>query len=201
MQKLGNRVRASYSYDAADRVTTLANVRPDGTYVSRYDYAYDDTNNKTRVQEADGNRVTWTYDPLLVTNARLNLVRLGARAGVYLRNVYGELGGLYGRIPTDRFEVLWRLDSAGVARAARGAAAEPRSAASLPRAEPGRLPRARRVAVAIPGGAPGLYADDPAAGRRARLRLRRVAEALFGRGYEAVSVAPDSGGALYVFER
>jgi len=146
-------------------------------------------------------RVTWTYDPLLVTNARLNLVRLGARAGVYLRNVYGELGGLYGRIPTDRFEVLWRLDSAGVARAARGAAAEPRSAASLPRAEPGRLPRARRVAVAIPGGAPGLYADDPAAGRRARLRLRRVAEALFGRGYEAVSVAPDSGGALYVFER
>ena len=146
-------------------------------------------------------RVTWTYDPLLVTNARLNLVRLGAGATVYLRNVYGELGGLYGRIPTDRFEVLWRLDSAGVARAARGGVKEPTDAESLPRAAPGRLPRARRIAVEIPAGAPGLYADDPSAARRARLRLRRVAEALFGRGYEAVSVAPIAGGALYVFER
>ncbi|MFO0812018.1 MAG: hypothetical protein U0796_02300 [Gemmatales bacterium] len=62
MQKLANRVRASYSYDAADRLTTLANVRADGTYVSKYDYAYDNTMNKTRVIEADADRVTWSYD-------------------------------------------------------------------------------------------------------------------------------------------
>ena len=54
-------------------------------------------------------RMTWTYDPLLVANARLNLVRLRARARVFLPNVYGELGGLYGALPTDRFEVLWSL--------------------------------------------------------------------------------------------
>jgi chorismate synthase len=148
-------------------------------------------------------RMTWTYDPLLVTNARLNLVRLRARASVFLPNVYGELGGLYGDLPTDRFEVLWRLDSREVARAARGSAPEPEAedVDALPRAIPGRIPRARRVAVEIPAGAPGLYADDPAAARRAKLRLRRVARELFARGFAAVSIAAGSPSAVYVFER
>ena len=146
-------------------------------------------------------RVTWTYDPLLVTNARLNLVRLRGRARVFLPDVYGRLGGLYGDVPTDRFEVLWRLDAPDVARAARGVAPEPKGVEALPRAAPGRLPRGRRVAVEIPSGAPRLYADDPAAARRARLRLRRVVRELFDRGYEAVSIAAGGPTALYVFER
>jgi hypothetical protein len=37
-------------------------VKSDGNYVSRYDYAYDNTINKTRVIEANGDRVTWSYD-------------------------------------------------------------------------------------------------------------------------------------------
>jgi len=147
-------------------------------------------------------RVTWTYDPLLVTNARLNLVRLRARARVFLPNVYGELGGIYGALPTDRFEVLWSLDAAEVGRAARGAAPEPRGADRLPRFAGGRPPRASRVAVEIPAGAPGLYESDPASARRARLRLRRVARDLFARGYEAVSIVSlGDDSALYVFER
>jgi chorismate synthase len=145
--------------------------------------------------------VTWTYDPLLVANARLNLVRLGARARIYLRNVYGELGGLYGPLPTDRFEVFWNLGSAAVAKAARGSVLEPGDVECLPRATPGRLPRASRLAVEIPAGAPAVYADDPAAALRARLRLRRVSEALFDRGYEAVALVPRGDTALYVFER
>ncbi len=145
--------------------------------------------------------VTWTYDPLLVANARLNLVRLRARARLYLRNVYGELGGLYGPLPTDRFEVFWSLGSAEVAKAARGRAAEAANAGLLPRATPRRIPRASRLAVAIPTGAPALYAEDPAAALRARLRLRRVAETLFDRGYEAVALETHGGDALYVFQR
>jgi predicted GNAT superfamily acetyltransferase len=145
--------------------------------------------------------MTWTYDPLLVANARLNLVRLRARARLYLRNVYGELGGLYGPLPTDRFEVFWDLASAAVTRAARGSAPEPRDVERLPRATPRRLPRADRMAVEIPAGAPALYAADPEAALRARLSLRRVAEALFERGYEAVAMAPRGDTALYVFER
>jgi predicted GNAT superfamily acetyltransferase len=146
-------------------------------------------------------RITWTYDPLLVTNARLNLVRLRARARVFLPNVYGELGGLYGALPTDRFEVLWSLDAPDVRRAARGVAPDPADADRLPKASPGRVPRAPRVAVEIPSGAPSMYAADPPAARRARLRLRRVAGELFARGYEAVSIAAAGPRALYVFER
>ncbi|MEP6994782.1 MAG: GNAT family N-acetyltransferase [Acidobacteriota bacterium] len=151
--------------------------------------------------ERDIRRVTWTYDPLLVPNARLNLVRLRARACAFLPNVYGELGGLYGPLPTDRFEVLWRLGAEEVARAARGIAPEPHDALRLPRATARRLPRAGRLAVEIPAGAPELYAADPAAARRARTQLRRVAETLFDRGYEAVSLVPLQETALYVFER
>jgi chorismate synthase len=146
-------------------------------------------------------RITWTYDPLLIRNGRLNLVRLRAQAYAFLPNVYGALGGLYGDLPTDRFEVLWRLDSPEVERAARGHAPEPSAVEDLPRAGSGRLPSAKRLAVEIPAGAPELYADDPAAARRARERLRRTARPLFGRGYEAVALAPTAGGALYVFER
>ncbi len=152
--------------------------------------------------------VTWTYDPLLVANARLNLVRLRARARIYLRNVYGKLGGLYGPLPTDRFEVFWNLGSAAVgkvaksARSAHDGALEPGDGERLPRATPRLLPRADRLAVEIPAGAPALFTDDPPAALRARLRLRRVAEALFDRGYEAVALVPScETAALYVFER
>jgi len=145
--------------------------------------------------------VTWTYDPLLVANARLNLSRLGARARIYLRNVYGDLGGLYGPLPTDRFEVFWDIGSTAVAKAARGRVLEPGDWERLPRATSRRLPRASRLAVEIPAGAPALYAADPAAALRARLRLRRVAEALFDRGYEAVALVPRGETALYVLER
>jgi chorismate synthase len=147
--------------------------------------------------------VTWTYDPLLLVNARLNLVRLGARAVRFLPNLYGPLGGLYGELPTDRFEVLWRLHGREVKAAALGAEAEVPDAADLPRATPGRIPQAPRVAVEIPAGAPGLYADDPPAARRARERLRRVATRLFARGYEATWIGEvgDARVLLYVFER
>ncbi len=146
-------------------------------------------------------RVTWTYDPLLVPNARLNLVRLRARARTFLPNVYGELGGLYGALPTDRFEVHWSLGAREVERAASGIAPEPRGAEGLPRATARRVPRGSRLAVEVPAGAPALYATDPSKARRARTQLRRVAEILFDRGYEAVSIAPLGETALYVFER
>jgi len=64
--------------------------------------------------------VTWTYDPFMLRNARLNLVRLGAVVPVFLPNFYGAVGGIYGNLPSDRFEAHWRLESARVTRAARG---------------------------------------------------------------------------------
>jgi predicted GNAT superfamily acetyltransferase len=49
----------------------------------------------------------WTFDPLAVANAHLNLRKLGAVATGYARDYYGPTRA--GR-PTDRLLVTWRLD-------------------------------------------------------------------------------------------
>ena len=144
--------------------------------------------------------VTWTYDPLLVRNARLNLVRLRGRARRFIEDAYGQLGGLYGGLPTDRFEVYWRLKAREVERAARNLFDEPPDAERIPRVTSGRSPASRRIAVEIPAGAPGLYTRDPELAARARVSLRRTARSLFARGYEAVSIVAGGDTALYVFQ-
>jgi len=53
----------------------------------------------------------WTYDPLQVANAHLNLRVLGAVGITYHRNHYGVLGGINGSLPSDRITVRWDLDS------------------------------------------------------------------------------------------
>ena len=61
--------------------------------------------------------VTWTYDPLELANATLNLGKLGTLCRCYLRDLYGVMAdGLNAHIPSDRFEVTWRLSSERVAR-------------------------------------------------------------------------------------
>ena len=53
-------------------------------------------------------RITWTYDPLLSVNARLNIAKLGAVCNMYLRSEYGEMSDNLNRgLPTDRFQVDW----------------------------------------------------------------------------------------------
>lgn len=54
--------------------------------------------------------VRWTFDPLRLTNARLNLNRLGGRSSTYLIDYYGEMGGINTGLPSDRLLVDWRLD-------------------------------------------------------------------------------------------
>lgn len=144
--------------------------------------------------------VTWTYDPLLVKNARLNLVRLRARARRYWRDFYGPIGGIYADLPTDRFEVFWELADPEVRKIAHGATpAEP----SLHGAEPFsfRSSRKKRVRVEIPTGAPALYRRDPKGARQARFALRRRAEALMETGFEATALGFEEGRAFYLFER
>lgn len=51
----------------------------------------------------------WTYDPLQLANAHLNLVRLGAVGISYHVNHYGTLGGINGSLPSDRVTVRWDL--------------------------------------------------------------------------------------------
>ena len=64
------------------------------------------------------NLMEWTFDPLEIKNAHLNIARLGAIARRYMRNFYGPSSSpLQGGLPTDRLVVEWWLRSARVRRA------------------------------------------------------------------------------------
>jgi predicted GNAT superfamily acetyltransferase len=49
----------------------------------------------------------WTYDPLQLVNAHLNLNKLGSLGVAYHVNHYGALGGINGGMPSDRLTVQW----------------------------------------------------------------------------------------------
>jgi chorismate synthase len=51
----------------------------------------------------------WTFDPLQLGNAHLNLRSLGAVGVAYHVNLYGSMGGINGGLPSDRLVVHWDL--------------------------------------------------------------------------------------------
>jgi predicted GNAT superfamily acetyltransferase len=54
----------------------------------------------------------WTFDPLEIKNAFLNIHRLGATVSCYREDFYGlSSSRLQGGLPTDRLLAEWRLDS------------------------------------------------------------------------------------------
>ena len=57
-----NTTRVSNSYDNADRLLRVANLSSTSTTLSSFSYAVDAVGNRTRVVEVTGNRVTWSYD-------------------------------------------------------------------------------------------------------------------------------------------
>ena len=65
--------------------------------------------------------IEWTFDPLEIKNAHLNIAKLGAIARRYRRNFYGiTTSPLQGGLPTDRLVAEWWLKSDRVERVLRG---------------------------------------------------------------------------------
>lgn len=144
--------------------------------------------------------VTWTYDPLESRNAHLNIQRLGAVCGVYIRDYYGPLAdGLNAGLPSDRFQVEWWVASDPVARTLAGEGEESWPA-GLPVVNdpvhtragllaPGSLtldPPARVVKVQIPANYQAIKAADPALALEWRLATRTLFESYFAAGYRVV---------------
>ena len=60
-------------------------------------------------------RMEWTFDPLEIKNAFLNIARLGAVIRSYTSNFYGVSSSrLQGGLPTDRLHAEWWMDTARV---------------------------------------------------------------------------------------
>jgi predicted GNAT superfamily acetyltransferase len=68
-------------------------------------------------------RMEWTFDPLEIKNAYLNIARLGAIVHRYSPNAYGVFSSrLQAGLPTDRLHAEWYLDSPRVLATLNGAA-------------------------------------------------------------------------------
>ena len=125
----------------------------------------------------------WTFDPLEIKNAYLNLHRLGAIARRYQPDFYGPSSSpLQGGLPTDRLYAEWWLGSERVERALGG------------KGLPERTGVVERVEVPAE-----IYAwkSEPGGRARAAAVQRRVREALeggFARGLAVVDFARGEAG-------
>ncbi len=165
-------------------------------------------------------RIAWAFDPLQAGNAHFNLARLGATAGRYVENMYGErTDALNAGVPTDRLIAEWETTAEPIAGLG------PDAAAIVPRliktrggqadeADPARTPEPIRIGPVL--GAPQMLLEIPADIARLRRERPQLAEAwrqavrgafgtAFDSGYRAVHfLRDDSAGerrVFYVLER
>lgn len=134
-------------------------------------------------------QVRWTFDPLLLTNAHLNIHRLGAAVRTFLPNYYGQMTGINAGAPSDRFEAEWALDSQRAEAHLAGGANEvwPERAFhpfkdELPDVLPGQL------AVCVPGDFYRLLREDQSQALDWRLKTGPLFTRLFEGGYTLTDV-------------
>ena len=130
--------------------------------------------------------VRWTFDPLRVVNANLNINRLGAISSTYLKDYYGEMAGINAGAPSDRLLVDWHLNSARVsARLSPATGAQPANKETL--------------RIAIPSDIETLLKSDRATALSERLRVREAMIAAIETGYEVTGFDPTA--PAYVLQR
>ena len=126
--------------------------------------------------------VEWTFDPLEIKNAYLNLERLGAIARRYNINQYGTtFSPLQGGLPTDRLVAEWWLRSKRV-EALMGHG-------SLPRFDV-------QETIGVPGEIYGWKASEADRGKALQVqeRNRELLVAAFARGLAALGYRRDEDG-------
>jgi len=144
-------------------------------------------------------RMTWTFDPLVTRNARLNLGKLGARAVSYHPDWYALGEDPTRAFPADRLMTEWDLTKAPTERPAPSPEGEWALEAQGDFPAPPRLD--------LEGG--HLLAEVPLWAERlpdaARLAWRHALRAVLGtylqRGYAATDLAREGERAFYVLTR
>ena len=126
--------------------------------------------------------IEWTFDPLEIKNAYLNLERLGAIARRYNINQYGTtLSPLQGGLPTDRLVAEWWLRSKRVEALLAGGALPPFNIEEM---------------VSVPAEIYDWKASEADRGRAAQVqeRNRELLIAAFARGLAALGYRRDQDG-------
>ena len=128
----------------------------------------------------------WTFDPLEIKNARLNIVRLGAIIRKFISNLYGVTSSrLHGGLPTDRLVAQWHLDSPRVTAALAGNPLRPFAAAAR---------------ITLPADIGELREQSPSTAREIQSRLRAAFEDHFSRGFAVTGFEIEEGKASYLLE-
>jgi predicted GNAT superfamily acetyltransferase len=131
------------------------------------------------------NLIEWTFDPLEIKNAWLNIVRLGI-IRKFIPNLYGlSRSRLHGNLPTDCLIAQWHLHS-------------PRVKATLAGDAP--QPAATAVRSSLPVDIGRMRQDDPDAARRIQAHLRREFEHQFYRGHAVTGFQIEEANATYLLE-
>jgi len=156
--------------------------------------------------------ITWTFDPLLPRNAYFNFRKLGVTCNSYLRNIYGTT--FDSGVPTDRFEVEWRIASPrvvhhldGTYRATSLQAMQERGIPRLNPMEPHPLSElshqldAERLLIEIPADIQTMKQTNLDLVQQWRYRTREFFETAFACGYTVTDLLTDQGQVWYVLER
>lgn len=133
--------------------------------------------------------VEWTFDPLEVKNAYLNLMRLGAIARRYVPNCYGITSSpLHRGMPTDRLVAEWWLESPRVETLLDGRGIELQT------------PPSERAHILVPSGIPRLRRDAPAEALQVQTEVREQFQKWLGQGYVATGIEIGPEGGKYILE-
>jgi predicted GNAT superfamily acetyltransferase len=140
--------------------------------------------------------ITWTYDPLLAVNARLNIHRLGAVSRAYRVNHYGTPRNPSSGLDTDRLIVEWWLQRI----ASKWPTTDPPMLAPVAHVvRDDGLPRiaavdldldANALLLPIPADLLTLQRCDFGLARHWREQTRALFQAYFARGYVVVGFDP-----------
>ena len=147
--------------------------------------------------------ITWTFDPLLGRNARLNLHKLGGVARRLVQNAYGAYPVVNGvALPSDRLVIEWELTAPRVLQRLAGV----RPAADwtdVPdyTAEAAAAATVTRLRLPIPADLDRLMHEDFPAAYAWRMRARAALESAFAAGWTVTDSARTADGAWLLLER
>jgi predicted GNAT superfamily acetyltransferase len=157
---------------------------------------------RSRALELGYDLMTWTFDPLLTKNARLNLGKLGTRAVSYHPDWYALRGGIYAGLPADRFFVEWDLSTPSVERQKTPANGKPvLEAVGVQAGLPVLKASETVLLIQSPRDIDGLKQSDLAAAATWREAHRVVFGHYLGRGYVVTDLHDDGEKTFYRLEQ
>lgn len=130
--------------------------------------------------ENDIETITWTFDPLVRRNARLNLVKLGADVSEYLVNFYGLMQDqLNHGDESDRMMAAWHVNSPKAQLAAAGGL---QPLTTIPESA---------IVVPLPEDIVALRQHNLEEAQAWRVRVREQVTAAFADGYTIIGLDPN----------